>query len=153
MNRAYKISMLNQIFTKEIDSIIYILRRNGFPLYVMQRSITQTLNNIFVKKEPVQLAAEDIIYANLPYKSPMSYNIWRKLLNFINLHYSTLYLKIFFTSITTDAHYFKVKSPNLACSSVVYKLTCSSCNVAYIADFQESFNSCIRVFHSEQEGH
>lgn len=46
-------------FTKEIDT----LRRNGFPLFVIQRSIRQTLrNNIFVDREPVQLTAIDKIY-------------------------------------------------------------------------------------------
>nr|XP_027231121.1 uncharacterized protein LOC113822785 [Penaeus vannamei] len=94
INRAYKISKSYLIFTKEIDSITDILRRNGFPLFVIQRSIRQTLNNIFVKREPVQLAAKDTIYINLPYIGPMSYTIRRKLVNLINVHYSTVNLWI-----------------------------------------------------------
>jgi len=134
INRAYKISKSYQIFTKEIDFITDTLRRNGFPLFVIQRSIRQTLNNIFVKREPVQLAAKDIIYINLPYIGPMSYTIRRKLLNLVNIHYSTVDLRILFTSTNTIGHYFKVKDkiPNLLCSSVIYKFTCSSCNAAYI---------------------
>jgi len=134
INRAYKISKSYLIFTKEIDSITDILRRNGFPLFVIQRSIRQTLNNIFVKREPVQLAAKDRIYINLPYIGPMSYTIRRKLVNLINVHYSTVDLRIIFTSTNTIGHYFKFKDkiPNLLCSSVVYKFTCSSCNAAYI---------------------
>ncbi|XP_063592580.1 uncharacterized protein LOC134769772 [Penaeus indicus] len=65
---------------------------------------------------------------------PMSYTIRRKLLNLVNLHDSTVDLRIIFTSTNTIGHYFKVKDklPNLLCSSVVYKFTCSSCNAAYI---------------------
>ncbi|XP_063592239.1 uncharacterized protein LOC134769440 [Penaeus indicus] len=75
INRYNKISKSYKIFTKEIDFITDTPRRNGFPWFVIQRSIRQTLNNSFVKREPVKLATKDIIYINLPYIGPMSYTI------------------------------------------------------------------------------
>ncbi|XP_069973528.1 uncharacterized protein [Penaeus vannamei] len=112
--------------------------------------LTTKFDSFIPVKEPVQLAAKDRIYINLPYIGPMSYTIRRKLVNLINVHYSTVHLRIIFTSTNTIGHYFKFKdkSTNLLCSSVVYKFTCSSCNAAYIG--KTSRNLSIRA--DEHEG-
>ncbi|XP_063603275.1 uncharacterized protein LOC134779202 [Penaeus indicus] len=96
--------------------------------------LTTKFDSFIPIKEPVQLAIKDIIHIKLLFIGPMSYTIRRKLLNLINLHYSTVDLRIIFTATNTIGHFFKVKDklPSLLCSSVVYKFTCSSCNAAYI---------------------
>lgn len=143
--RAFKISSNYFVMVKEFEFIKEILRKNGFPLYYIQKIINKTLNNLLVKREKFSTVPKDIIMLKLPYLGSMSHSISKKLNKIISSNYNTVDIRLIFTSGNTISRYFRFKDriPVSLCSSIVYQYTCGSCSASYIG--KTSRNLSIRV--------
>jgi len=132
--RAFKISKDYFIFIKEIDFITNILRLNMFPINFIEKNIRTTLNRLLVPVEPTLTVSKDVIYMKLPYLGTISHCLERKLSNLIKTHYSTVTLKVVYTTSLSLSNLFKFKDkvPKPLRSSIVYKFTCGSCDATYI---------------------
>ena len=77
--RAFKISKSYVIMVKEFDFIKNLLKLNGFPLYLIEKVIQKTLDNLMNPKPIVLTVPKDKIVFKLPYLGPLSNVIVKKL--------------------------------------------------------------------------
>jgi len=105
-----------------------------FPINFIEKNIRTTLNRLLVPVEPTLTVSKDVIYMKLPYLGTISHCLERKLSNLIKTHYSTVTLKVVYTTSLSLGNLFKFKDkvPKPLRSSIVYKFTCSSCDATYI---------------------
>lgn len=139
--RAFKISKNYHIFHQEVEFIISILKLNSFPLNFIFNIIRKTVNKLVSPQSTPLSVSKDIIYMKLPYLGSLSHSLGRKLCRIVHNNYSTVKLKIVYTTSTNIGNFFKFKDriPTALCSSIVYKFSCDSCNAIYVGKTTRNF--------------
>ncbi len=133
--RAYNICSSFQFFHNEIVKIKSFLQKNGYPLPLIDVCVSKFLNKLFCAS-PVRIPTVPgkPISLVIPYTGSLSLVVknrvqilLRRLLFQVSCHVvlkPSVRLSIFFP--------FKDKIPHGLRSLVVYKFSCSNCNITYV---------------------
>ena len=132
-------------FHTEVSHLKDILRKNSFPIKLVDNCIKTFLNKKFLHT-PVALTVEKKeLFITLPYLGDLSLAIRTRLQNSINRNLPSCKIKVIFKSTTRlgDFFHFKDKVPFNLRSNVVYKFWCGRCNATYYGETCRHLN--IRV--------
>ena len=143
--RAFKISKSYVIMVKEFSFIKNLLQQNGFPLYLIEKVIRKTLDNLMNPKPVVLTVPKDKIVFKLPYMGPLSNLIIKKLKKVLRANFTTVDIRPIFVNTRSIGSFFsfKDKIPISICSSVIYNYTCGACDASYIG--KTTRNLSIRI--------
>ena len=120
-------------FHQEIENLKNIFRKNGYPVNFTDFCIKKYLNNLYVKKEVYLLAPKKQLICVLPFLGKKSLQLRSRLVNSVNKTVRFCNLKVVFRSQRKLNTLFRFKdSLNKKIRSfLVYRYTCSNCNVTY----------------------
>ena len=126
---------------REVSELKLILGRNGYPSKVIDFCIKNFLNKIHLPKKTVATAAKKEIFIMLPFLGPLSLQIrtWISKLAASKLPYCNLKVVFRSTRRLSNCFSFKDNIPKFLCSGLVYKFSCSDCNVTYYAKTKRHF--------------
>ena len=117
-------------FHTEVSHLKDILRKNAFPIKLVDNCIKMFLNKTFLHT-PVALTVEKKeLFITLPYLSYLFLTIRTRLQNSINRNLPFCKIKVIFKSTTRFSNFFRFKDkvPSNLRSNVVYKFSCGRCN-------------------------
>ena len=120
-------------FHTEVDHLKEILRKNAFPIKLVDNCIKTVLNKTFLHT-PVALTVEKKeLFIALPYLGNLSIAIRPCLQNSINKNLPLCKIKVIFKSTKrlSKFFHFKDKVPFSLQPNVVYKFSCDRCNATY----------------------
>ena len=117
-------------FHEDIKNLLLILRKNLFPIHIVERVIrqyitkTQTLSNI-----PASPPSNSKHFFKLPYVGPFSIVAQNRLRKLLKRYCNNLDVMLAFSSFKIrNMLSVKDHAPVKLRSNVVYKFTCASCN-------------------------
>ena len=120
-------------FHLEVCHLIEILKKNAFPIKLIDSRIKSFLNKRLTEK-PATLTAEkkDLIIV-LSFLSKLSLDLRTRLKNSISKNLPFCKLRVIFKSSTRISNFFQFKDKMAYClrSNVVYKCSCGRCNSIY----------------------
>ena len=130
--RAFRICSSSKNFNIELNFVKSILRKNGFPLSLIDNCFTKFLNSVNRPSQSVSSVPKKSVLLVLPYIGPFSEILKRRVTNLMQ-NYSHVNCKIVFRAPKRIAHMFSFKDriPKCLKSCVVYKFQCSSCHATY----------------------
>ena len=133
----YRVFMIcsdfNSIIT-EIEKLKIIWLKNAFPMRVIDRMILNFFNKIYIPKIPVHTVPKMKLILSLEYLGKYSLEIKKRLERATKEQIPFCKINIVFSSKLKlrNLFTFKDKVPKNLKSLVLYKFTCSDCNVTYI---------------------
>ena len=117
-------------FHSEVCHLKETLKKNPFPLKLIDSCIKNFLNKRLTEK-PVTLTAEkkDLVIV-LPFIGKLSLDLSRRLRNSISKNLPFCKIRVIFKSSTCISNFFQFKDKMPYClrSNVVYKFLCGRCN-------------------------
>ena len=120
-------------FNTEVSHLKEILRKNAFPIKLVDNCIKTFLQKNFFHT-PVALTVEKKeLFIALPNLGDLSLAIRTRLQNSVNKNLPFCKIKVIFKSTTRLSKFFcfKDKVPFNLCPNVVYKFSCGRCNATY----------------------
>ena len=120
-------------FHTEILHLKEILRKNAFPIKLVDNCIKNFLNKIFLNTHVILTVKKKELFIVLPYLGNLSLALRTRLQNSINKNLPFCKIKVIFMSTTRLSNFFRFKDKvrfNLR-SNVVYKFLCGRCNATY----------------------
>ena len=134
--RCFSIVTNMETFHREVTTVKDLLRKNDFPVPFIDSCIKRFVANKYCPvSEPVSLAPKKEVVIVLPFLGTVSLQTRTRLVKlFSKGPLSCCNLKVIFQSPLriNNMFNFKDKIPKSLLSGVVYKFTCSNCNVTYI---------------------
>ena len=145
VSRAYTICSNYKHLTEELDYLRRYFLSNGFPLRFIESCFRNSLNKIFIDKEPISLASPKIMYLKLPFYGTYSYVMKRKLSQLFRKYYPEISLRVIMTNTNTIGKLFQFKDrlPDILCSRIVYKYSCGDCGATYVGKSQRHLHTRI----------
>ena len=149
----YRVFMIcsdyNSIIT-EIEKLKLIWLKNAFPMRVIDRMIFKFFDKIHLPKKAVHTCARKKLIFSLEYLGKNSLEIKKRLERVIQEQIPFCKINIVFSSKKKLRNFFafKDKVPKNLKSLVLYKFTCSDCNVTYIGKTKRHY----QVRYSEHLG-
>ena len=120
-------------FHSEVCHLKEILKKNAFPIKLIDSCIKNFLNKRLTDK-PVTLTAEkkDLVIV-LPFLGKLSLDLRTRLRTNISKNLPFCKIRVIFKSSTRFSNFFqdKNKMPYCLRSNVVYKFSCGTCNATY----------------------
>ena len=143
IDRTYRINSNWLGFHRDLKALISILKRNMFPLYIIDKIISRYLTSIHSDTKQFNVKPDDMSntrYFKLPYIGPYSKIISHKVKLLTKQFCNDLNIKLVFSSFKIR-NMFPVKDPvpKGLCSNVVYKFQCAGCNACYIGETGRHF--------------
>ena len=128
-------------FHHEVSELKLILGRNGYPSKVVDFCIKNFLNKIHAPKKTVATVPKKEICIMLPFLGPLSLQIRTRIRKLFANKLPYCNLKVVFRSTRrlSNCFSFKDKIPTFLCSGLVYKFSCSDCNVTYYGKTKRHF--------------
>ena len=132
--RAHEISSSYKSLHEEVENLKKIFAKNGYPSKFVDKCIFNFFNKVFEKRTPIITVPKKEFLVLLPYLGTTSWKTknalirsFRELLPFSNL-------KVVFKSSSRLSSFFsfKDKVPSSLMSGIIYKYTCTECNLSYI---------------------
>ena len=110
------------------------MAKNAFPMRVIDRIIFNFFNKLYLPKTPVHTVPKLKLFLSLEYLGKYSLEIKKRLERATKEQIAYCKINIVFSSKLKlrNLFAFKDKIPNNLKSFVLYKFTCSDCNVTYI---------------------
>ena len=132
--RAYRISSTYESLHDEVEKLKKIFSGNGYPMKFVDRCIFRFFNKLYEKKPltPSEPKKEFVII--LPFLGTTSLRIKNELQRTFKKIIPTCSLKIVFKTSRrlSSCFVFKDKFPKSLLSGVIYKFSCTKCNLSYI---------------------
>ena len=123
-------------FHSEVCFLKEILKKNAFPIKLIDSCIKNFLNKRLTEK-PVTLTAEkkDLVIV-LPFLGKSSLDLRTRLRNSISKNLPFCKIRVIFKSSTRISNFFqfKDKMPHCLRSKVVYKFSCGRCSATYYGE-------------------
>ena len=132
-------------FHTEVSHLKDILRKNAFPIKLVDNCIKTFLNKKFLHTPVALTVDKKELSITLPYLGNLSLAIRTRLQNSINRNLPFCKIKVIFKSTTRLGNFFRFKDkvPFTLRSNVVYKFSCGRCNATYYGETCHHLN--IRV--------
>ena len=131
LHRAFKLCSNFELFHQEIENLKNIFRNNGYPVNFSNFGIKKCLNNLYVKKKVCLLAPKKQLTCVLPFLSKKLLQLRSCLVNSVNKTVRFCNLKVVFRSQHKLTTLFRLKDTlnKKFRPFLVYRYTCSNCNV------------------------
>ena len=146
LHRAFLICFDWKCFHNEIDFLKKLFRKNLFPSSFSDRCIKEFLDKLFIdKKINFDVPKKDLRIC-IPYLGIESLGIRKNLNKLVQTYLPQCKLNVIFTSTNRirNAFLFKDKPHLNVRSLLLYRYTCSKCNLAYIGKTKRHY--LVRVF-------
>ena len=123
-------------FHTEVIHLEEILRKNAFPIKLVNNCIKNFLNKKFLNTPVTLTVKKKELFIGLPYLGNLSLALRTRLQNSINKNLPFCKIKVIFKSTTRLSNFFcfKDKVPFNLRSNVVYKFACGRCNATYYGE-------------------
>ena len=133
LHRAFQLCSNFELFHQEIENLKNIFRKNGHPVNFTEFFIKKCLDNLYVQKEIYLLASKKQLTCLLPFLVKKSLQLRFRLVNSVNKAVRFCSLKVVFRAQRKLNTLFRFKNTlnNKIHSFLVYRYTCSNCNVTY----------------------
>ena len=134
--RYFSICSTYQLFHLEVVKFKSIFLKNGYPLGVLDKSVSKFLETLFRKKIPICTVPKKDYTIVLPYLGPQSGKIQKQLRNFFNRFIPAGKINLVFKTKRRISNFLKFKDVVHTDydSHIIYKHTCPSCNAGYIGE-------------------
>ena len=155
MDQKYKKSLIDALlfrcfsicsdytsFHLEVENLREILKKNSYPSGIIEQSIRSFLNKLHVPKKVIPTVPKKELFIVLPYLGTLSSNLKRKLRTCFKNSLPQCNIKIILKSTNRLSSLFRFKDviPKELQSHLVYKFSCSNCNVTDIGKTQCHLN-------------
>ena len=129
LHRAYSLSSGWLNFHKEVEFLREYFRENCYPKFLFDKYLKKFLNNKYQPVVPTTTVPKLSFYASLPYSNNSKF--LTTLTQIINKHFPCLNPKLVLKNPMTIGSLFRFKDtvPKLMRSLVLYKYSCSRCNL------------------------
>ena len=143
--RTFSIVADFSTFHTEVSYLREILRKNAFPIKLVDSCIKTFLNKRFLHTPVAVTVEKKELFIALPYLGNLSLAIRIRLQNSINKNLLFCKIEVIFKSTTRISNFFRFKDevPFNLRSNVVYKFSCGRCNATYYGETCRHLN--IRV--------
>ena len=152
IDRVFKINNTWLGLHKDIMKLVFILRKNLFPVHLIDKCVYRYLNTAINRNGSTQtLTSSNTIsqgkqyFYKLPYLGLLSTVAQSKISRLVNRYCNDLDIKLVFTTFKLR-NFFSVKDsvPRELRSHVIYKFTCACCNACYIGETGCHFSTRVR---------
>ena len=140
--RSFSICSSYEKFHNEIVYLKEVLKRNGYPVTLIDNCIKLFLDRLFIYKKTKDTVDKKQLLIVLPYLGKQSLLIRKRLQSCIKNNLPYCSLRIVFQSKTRLSTLFRFKDviPKDICSHIVYKFVCSCCNATYYGESERHFH-------------
>ena len=134
--RCFTICSSMQNFHLEIEKLRHIFKQNNYPTNIIDHCIKTFLNKIFVAKKLVSTVPKKELVIILPFLGNFSMNLRKRIFNSFSKTLPQCCVKVIFQSKNRLGNFFRFKDaiPLALRSHLIYKYTCSNCNVTYYGE-------------------
>ena len=131
--RAFKLCSNFEIFHQEIIFLKDIFKRNGCPSNFIDKCVKTFLDKIFIEERVFSVAQKKEIVCVLPFIGKKSLQLRSRLVKFTQKNLKFCSLNVIFQSPCKLHALFKFKDSldKKIRSDLIYRYTCSNCNVTY----------------------
>ena len=148
VDRVYKINSSWLGFHKDKKNLILILRKNLFPVHIVEKVINRYLSRATIHPSPSSQVQQTVLtyYFKLPYEGSFTGEAQRRLRKLVQRYCTNIEIKLAFSSFKIGSM-FSVKDPiplDLG-SRVVYKFSCAGCNACYIGETDISRRAFVSI--------
>ena len=149
IDRVFNINNTWLGFHKDIVNLVFILRKNLFPVHLINKCVYRYLNTAIDRYGSTQTPPSSNAtlqgkqyYYKLPYLGRFSTVAQSKIRRLVNRYCNDLDIKLVFTTFKLR-NIFSVKDsvPRELRSRVIYKFTCACCNACYIGETGRHFST------------
>ena len=139
---CYSICSEYILFYLEVEKLREILKKNSYPSCIIELSIRNFLNRLYVPKQVYLTAPKKELLKILPFLGTMSSNLKRKLQTSIRNSLPKCNIKVVLKSTNHLSSLFRFKNvvPKELRSHLVYKCFCSSSNATYYGNTECHLN-------------
>jgi hypothetical protein len=118
----------------EIERLKKIFSKNGYPTRFVDKCILNFFNKLYEKRVPIPTVPKKEFLLVLPFLGQTSLKIKNDLLRSFRSILPFANMKIVFKTSRRLSSFFSFKDriPKSLASGVIYKFTCSECNLSYI---------------------
>ena len=135
IDRVFKINNTWLGFHKDIVNLVFILRKNLFPVHLIDKCVYRYLYIAIYRNGSIQNTTSQgkQYFYKLPYLGRFSAIAQSKIRRLVNRYCHNIDIKLVFTTFKLR-NLFSVKDsvPRELRSRVIYKFTCACCNACYI---------------------
>ena len=139
--RAFSLCSTFELFHQEILKLKDIFKRNGYPTSFIDNCVKRFLDKVFIAKKTFLTVSKKELVCVLPFIGKKSLQLRSRLVKSIQGNLQFCSLKVVFQSPCKlrSLFHFKDTLDKKIWSDLVYRYTCSNCNVTYYGKTYQHF--------------
>ena len=139
--RAFSLCSIFELFHQEILKLKDIFKRNGYHTSFINNCVKRFLDKVFIKKNTFLTASKKQLVCVLPFIGKKSLQLRSRFIKSIQGNLQFCSLKVVFQSPCKlrSLFHFKDTLDKKIRSDLVYRYTCSNCNVTYYGKTYQHF--------------